>query len=140
MPFELTSAVDIFFTVNSCKRLGIRLIRSNFAITKFLILFIMKNDILSSALVETIDSIVSERFRAMSTELDERVRKAVEEVTHPTPLMSRAEVAEYLHCSLVTVHAMMKDGRLGYTKIGASTKFDRAEVERLAKSSRRAGL
>ncbi len=98
----------------------------------------MAKDLLSSALVETIDNIVSERFRVYERSLDERIGKAVEGVTHPAPMMTRAEVAEYLHCSLVTLHAMMKDGRLKYTKLGASTRFDRSEVERLARNSRRA--
>lgn len=99
----------------------------------------MKNS-LDSMLVETIESIVSEHLHKLDVEFDDRVRKVVEGVTHPEPLMTRKEAAQYLNCSLVTIHALMKDGRLPYSKLGASTKFNRADVERLAKASRRAGL
>ena len=93
-----------------------------------------------STLVEAINQAISERLKVYDEELDGKVKRILEGLTHPDPLMSRKEVAEYLNCSLVTVHEMMKDGRLKFTKIGASTKFNRAEVERLAKTSRRAGL
>lgn len=97
----------------------------------------MINNKLQSTLVEVIDNIVSERFRDLDAELDDRVRRVMENAEHPEPLMSRRQVAEYLNCSLVTVHEMMKDGRLPFTKLGASTKFHRRDVERLAKAQRR---
>ena len=112
----------------------------NFVLQTLLIKNVKPMINLQSALVETVDALVSERLKKYDAEFDERVRKAVEGVAHPSPLMSRAEVAEYLHCSLVTIHAMMKDGRLPFTKLGASTKFSRTDVEKLAKSSRRVGL
>ena len=95
---------------------------------------------LDSMLVEVVQSIVSEHLHKLDVEFDDRVRKVVEGVTHPEPLMTRKEAAQYLNCSLVTIHALMKNGRLPYTKLGASTKFNRSDVERLAKTSRRAGL
>ena len=93
---------------------------------------------LESTLVEVIDNIVSERFRDLDAELDDRVRRVMASAENPEPLMTRKEVASFLGCSLVTVHELMKSGKLPFVKLGASTRFHKRDVERLAKAQRRA--
>ena len=51
--------------------------------------------------------------------------------------ITKQEFAVIFGVTLKTVSNMMKDGRIGYVKLGKITRIHRSEIERLATQSRR---
>ena len=49
----------------------------------------------------------------------------------PRRFMTAAEVADYFHVSLTTVHRLARDGRIPAFRIGRDYRFDRNEIEKL---------
>ena len=49
---------------------------------------------------------------------------------NPPRILTTAEVAEYLHVSLNTVHRLARDGRIPAFKIGRDYRFGRDAIEK----------
>jgi excisionase family DNA binding protein len=64
------------------------------------------------------------------------IKEARDDATPPR-FMTVAEVAEYLHVSLATVHRLIRHGQIPAFRIGKVYRFDRNEIEKfnLANSS-----
>ena len=85
------------------------------------------------------DAIMDSITQCLEDIVKEEIAEAMQPIyakvgTLPQHLMSRTEVAQYLGCSLPTVHNLMLSGRLKYVKVGNNTRFETEEVKRFAES------
>ena len=83
-----------------------------------------------SLLERKINESLDEKMRVFRSELQADFDAAVKQATNPAPFLSRKELATLLGVSYPTIHGWMNTGQLPFCKIGNSTKFARADVEK----------
>src|SRR5260370_37503426 len=58
----------------------------------------------------------------------------------PRRIMTVAEVAEYLHVSLATVHRLARHGLMPAFRIGRDYRFDRNAIEKMVTDRKKGGV
>jgi excisionase family DNA binding protein len=48
----------------------------------------------------------------------------------PALLMTAEELAEYLRCSVKTIHKLLRDGQIPFLYIGGAFRFDSDEIKK----------
>ena len=89
---------------------------------------VQKPDEVLTALLE---SIIERKVNAV---VPVEVKRQLELRQLPQQYLTRRQVCENLDITLPTLHRLMRDGKLHFVKVGASTRFPREDFDQAVRS------